>query len=98
MFTHFHDPIGRPTHGPQIAFHPPKELIFAPVPTASIAHRQSAHLPPLGAHHSAVAQAAGHAVPVSGLSHIASRLGLSSQLRSLLNRVVAKVLAIVEGL
>ena len=98
MSAHFHDPIGRHTHGPRIAFHPPKELVFAPVPKAASAHHQSAHLPPLGAHHSAVANAAAHALHVSGLGRLASRFGLSSQLRSLINRVVAKVVAIFEGL
>ena len=98
MFTHFHDPIGRPTHGPRITFHPPKELIFAPVPSAASAHRQSAHLPPLGAHHAAAAHAAGHAIHVSGLGRIASSSKLATELRSLINRFIAKVAAAFQGL
>ena len=98
MFDHFHDPIGRPTHGPRIAFHPPAELFFAPVAPAASAHHQSAHFPPLLAHHSGVSHAASRAVLVSGLGRIASRFGLAAELRSLLNRVIEKVAAAFQGL
>lgn len=97
MFAHFHDPIGRPTHGGPVAIHPPAELLFAPVSPAATAHHRSAHLPPLLAHRPGVSHAASRAVHVSGLGRIASRFGLTAELRSLLNRLVAKVVAAFQG-
>jgi hypothetical protein len=103
MFDHFHDPIGRPTHGPNINFHPPKELLFAPVAKAASVPHRSAHLPPLAAQHpgvsyAAVSHALRRAVRDSAVGRIASRLGLSSHLRSLIGRLVEKVVAAFEGL
>lgn len=96
MLAHLHEPIGRPTHGSKINFHPPAELLFAPVAQAAGAQHQSAHLPPLGAHRGAAARTGGHGLRVSVLGGV-SRLRLSSQLRSLLNRVIHKLVAAFEG-
>jgi hypothetical protein len=94
----FHDPHPRPEHGPSIAFHPPAGLLFATLSPAIGAHHRSPHLPPLLAHHHGVSHAAGRAVHLSGLGRIASRFGLTSELRSLLNRLIEKVVAAFEGL